>query len=99
MKFIILCSPPLSESGRLQMDLQKVEQLEGKITAELENLKVRIKEMEEELKTFSNLDTLQQTADQKKKVCIYDHHFRHFYKHPVLAFIFTMAIVLHILPL
>ncbi|XP_041475189.1 intraflagellar transport protein 74 homolog [Lytechinus variegatus] len=55
------------ESSRLQMDLQKVEQLEGKITAELESLKVRIKEMEEELKTYSDLDSLQKNADLKKK--------------------------------
>ena len=57
-----------SESARLQMDLQKVEQLEGKITAELDSLKVRIKEMEEELVTYSDLDTLQKNADEKKKV-------------------------------
>ncbi|XP_071478902.1 intraflagellar transport protein 74 homolog [Diadema antillarum] len=55
------------ESARLQMDLQKVEQLEGKITAELENLKIRIKEMDEELKTYSDLDSLQKNADEKKK--------------------------------
>lgn len=55
------------ESGRLQMDLQKVEQLEGKITTELETLKARIREMEEELKTYSDLGTLQKNADDKKK--------------------------------
>ncbi|XP_066567085.1 intraflagellar transport protein 74 homolog [Amia ocellicauda] len=56
-----------SESHRLQQDLQKVEQLESKITAELHNLKEKIQQMSEGLETYSNLDTLKAAGEEKKK--------------------------------
>ncbi|XP_006812262.1 intraflagellar transport protein 74 homolog [Saccoglossus kowalevskii] len=56
-----------TESTRLHMDLQKVEQLETKINAELETLRDKIKQMNEELKTYSDLDSLKKQADDKKK--------------------------------
>lgn len=59
--------PP--ESQKLQMDLQKVEQLEEKIKLELETLTNSIKQMEEELVLYSDLEKLKRESDNKKKVC------------------------------
>nr|XP_046226601.1 intraflagellar transport protein 74 homolog [Scatophagus argus]XP_046226602.1 intraflagellar transport protein 74 homolog [Scatophagus argus] len=56
-----------TESQRLQQDLEKVQQLEGKITGELNSLKERISTMESELHTYRDLDTLRHTAEEKKK--------------------------------
>ena len=56
------------ESQRLQQDLEKVQQLEGKITGELSSLKERVSTMESELTTYRDLDTLRHTAEEKKKV-------------------------------
>ena len=50
------------------MDLQKVEQLESKINTELEKLKGHIAQMETELETYNDLDTLKETAEEKKRV-------------------------------
>ncbi|XP_078353476.1 intraflagellar transport protein 74 homolog [Oculina patagonica] len=55
-----------SEHTRLQMDLEKVEQLETKITSELESLKERIQTMTQELETYSDLDTLREQSEEKK---------------------------------
>ncbi|XP_077410406.1 intraflagellar transport protein 74 homolog isoform X5 [Vanacampus margaritifer] len=55
-----------TESQRLQQDLEKVQQLEGKITGELSTLKENVKQMESELLTYRDLETLRQTADQRK---------------------------------
>lgn len=55
-----------SEHTRLQMDLEKVEQLETKITTELESLKERIQTMTLELETFSDLDALTDQSEEKK---------------------------------
>uniref|UniRef100_A0AAQ5XH83 IF rod domain-containing protein n=1 Tax=Amphiprion ocellaris TaxID=80972 RepID=A0AAQ5XH83_AMPOC len=57
-----------TESQRLQQDLEKVQQLEGKITGELSTLKERVNTMESELLTYRDLDTLRHTAEEKKKV-------------------------------
>uniref|UniRef100_A0A7N8XWW1 Intraflagellar transport 74 n=1 Tax=Mastacembelus armatus TaxID=205130 RepID=A0A7N8XWW1_9TELE len=57
-----------TESQRLQHDLDKVQQLEGKITGELNTLKERVSTMESELHTYRDLDTLRKTAEEKKKV-------------------------------
>ncbi|PIO35142.1 hypothetical protein AB205_0049230 [Aquarana catesbeiana] len=57
-----------TESQRLQQDLQKVEQLETKINSELTSLKDKIQQMSEGLKTYSNLDALRASAEEKKKV-------------------------------
>uniref|UniRef100_A0A3P8SWG9 Intraflagellar transport 74 n=1 Tax=Amphiprion percula TaxID=161767 RepID=A0A3P8SWG9_AMPPE len=56
-----------AESQRLQQDLEKVQQLEGKITGELSTLKERVNTMESELLTYRDLDTLRHTAEEKKK--------------------------------
>uniref|UniRef100_A0A665VM31 Intraflagellar transport 74 n=1 Tax=Echeneis naucrates TaxID=173247 RepID=A0A665VM31_ECHNA len=61
-----------SESQRLQQDLEKVQQLEGKITSELSNLKERVSTMESELHTYRDLDTLRHTAEEKKKVTLHE---------------------------
>lgn len=57
-----------SESQRLQQDLEKVQQLEGKITSELSTLKERISTMEAELLTYRDLDALRRTAEERKLV-------------------------------
>uniref|UniRef100_A0A673ALU0 Intraflagellar transport 74 n=1 Tax=Sphaeramia orbicularis TaxID=375764 RepID=A0A673ALU0_9TELE len=56
-----------TESQRLQQDLEKVQQLEGKITGELSTLKERVSTMESELHTYRDLDTLKRSAEEKKK--------------------------------
>ncbi|XP_035523374.1 intraflagellar transport protein 74 homolog isoform X2 [Morone saxatilis] len=56
-----------TESQRLQQDLEKVQQLEGKITGELSTLKERVSTMESELHTYRDLDTLRHTGEEKKK--------------------------------
>ncbi|MEQ2184102.1 hypothetical protein GOODEAATRI_004491 [Goodea atripinnis] len=56
-----------SESRRLQQDLEKVQQLEGKITEELSTLKEQVSTMESELHTYGDLETLRQTAEDKRK--------------------------------
>ncbi|KAJ7358815.1 Intraflagellar transport protein 74 [Desmophyllum pertusum] len=58
-----------NEHTRLQMDLEKVEQLETKITSELESLKERIETMTQELETYSDLDTLREQSEEKKTLC------------------------------
>ena len=57
-----------SESDKLQIDLQKVHQLESKITSELDVLNNRITTMENELVVYSNLDGLKSDGEAKKKV-------------------------------
>ncbi|OCT97808.1 intraflagellar transport protein 74 homolog [Xenopus laevis] len=54
------------ESQRLQQDLMKVEQLESKINSELSSLKEKIEKMTEDVKTYSNLDALRASAEEKK---------------------------------
>jgi len=54
------------EHGRLQNDLEKVEQLETKITEELNSLKDKISKMTEELEKYSDLNTLKRNAEEKK---------------------------------
>ncbi|XP_071952265.1 intraflagellar transport protein 74 homolog [Antedon mediterranea] len=55
------------ESTRLQVDLEKVEQLEMKIKEEMEQLKLAIDEMQSELDVFSDLETVKKNAEEKKK--------------------------------
>ncbi|CAH1243745.1 intraflagellar transport protein 74 homolog isoform X1 [Branchiostoma lanceolatum] len=55
------------ESQKLQMDLAKVEQLETKITTELESLKQKIQQMHEELSTYEDLDKLKEHHEEKKR--------------------------------
>lgn len=55
------------ESQKLQDDLAKVEQLEAKITGELETLKEKTSKMEEELVIYGDLERLKMEAEAKKK--------------------------------
>ncbi|XP_029004813.1 intraflagellar transport protein 74 homolog isoform X2 [Betta splendens] len=55
-----------AESQRLQQDLEKVQQLEGKITGELSTLTERVGTMESELHTYRDLDALRHSAEEKK---------------------------------
>uniref|UniRef100_A0A672GXY5 Intraflagellar transport 74 n=1 Tax=Salarias fasciatus TaxID=181472 RepID=A0A672GXY5_SALFA len=57
----------LSESRRLQQDLEKVQQLEGKISGELNSLKERVGAMEAELLTYRDLDALRLASEHKKQ--------------------------------
>ncbi|CAF92506.1 unnamed protein product, partial [Tetraodon nigroviridis] len=56
-----------TETERLRQDLEKVQQLEGKIRSELSSLKERIGTMETELSVYGDLDRLRHSADDKKK--------------------------------
>ncbi|XP_027860762.1 intraflagellar transport protein 74 homolog [Xiphophorus couchianus] len=56
-----------TESRRLQQDLEKVQQLEGKIGGELSTLKEQVSTMETELLTYRDLDALRRSADDKRK--------------------------------
>ncbi|GCB85288.1 hypothetical protein scyTo_0025960, partial [Scyliorhinus torazame] len=58
---------PTTESQRLQQDLQKVEQLESKIGAELSSLKEKIQQITDALETYSDLDGLKAAGEEKKK--------------------------------
>uniref|UniRef100_A0A672GBY2 Intraflagellar transport 74 n=1 Tax=Salarias fasciatus TaxID=181472 RepID=A0A672GBY2_SALFA len=56
-----------AESRRLQQDLEKVQQLEGKISGELNSLKERVGAMEAELLTYRDLDALRLASEHKKQ--------------------------------
>ncbi|KAJ0022728.1 hypothetical protein NQD34_014862 [Periophthalmus magnuspinnatus] len=56
-----------TESRRLQQDLEKVQQLEGKISSELEVQRQQLVTMETELKTYRDIDSLKRNAEDKKK--------------------------------
>lgn len=60
------------ESQKLQMDLQKVEQLEAKIKLELETLNNSIAQMEKELVVYSDLEKVKKESDDKKKKLMED---------------------------
>lgn len=57
-----------TESERLQQDLLKVEQLEGKVTAELQTLTDQLKLMTQELNTYRDLEALKAAGEDRKKV-------------------------------
>ncbi|VDD75262.1 unnamed protein product [Mesocestoides corti] len=54
------------ERLRLQRDLQKVDQLEGKISQELQTLKKSITKMEAEIKRFSDLESVREVTEEKR---------------------------------
>lgn len=56
-----------AESDKLQVDLQKVEQLEDKITTELAMLKEKNATMEKDLDVYSDLDKLRDQSEKKRK--------------------------------
>ncbi|KAK3091735.1 hypothetical protein FSP39_022257 [Pinctada imbricata] len=57
-----------AESDKLQQDLQKVEQLEEKINTELVMLKEKIANMERDLVTYSDLSTLKDDSEKKRRL-------------------------------
>ncbi len=64
----VLTQSCISESEKLHQDLQKVEQLEEKITREVDSLRADIQRMETELVVYKDLDRLKDEAEAKKKV-------------------------------
>lgn len=56
------------ESEKLQMDLQKMELLEGKMVDELASLKDKIEQTKTELEVYNNLPALKASGEEKKKV-------------------------------
>ena len=58
----------IPESEKLHQDLVKVEQLESKITQELDMLREKIDKMQEEISVFEDLDTLRNEGETRKKV-------------------------------
>ncbi|XP_058528465.1 intraflagellar transport protein 74 homolog isoform X3 [Ochotona princeps] len=56
-----------SDSQRLQLDLQKMELLESKMTEEQYSLKNKIKQMTTDLETYSDLPALKSSGEEKKK--------------------------------
>lgn len=57
-----------SDSQRLQLDLQKMELLESKMTEEQHSLKSKIKQMTTDLETYNDLPALKSSGEEKKKV-------------------------------
>uniref|UniRef100_A0A8B9CDI2 Intraflagellar transport 74 n=1 Tax=Anser brachyrhynchus TaxID=132585 RepID=A0A8B9CDI2_9AVES len=57
----------ITESQKLQMDLQKMELLEGKMTDELASLKEKIEQTTAELEVYNNLPALKASGEEKKK--------------------------------
>ncbi|KAI0209160.1 intraflagellar transport 74 [Lamellibrachia satsuma] len=55
------------ETAKLHQDLQKVEQLDTKISTELDMLKKKISMMTSELETYSDLEKLRADAEMKKQ--------------------------------
>ncbi|XP_013802147.2 intraflagellar transport protein 74 homolog [Apteryx mantelli] len=56
-----------TESQRLQMDLQKMELLEGKMVDELASLKDKIEQTKKDLEIYNNLPALKAAGEEKKK--------------------------------
>ncbi|XP_059689632.1 intraflagellar transport protein 74 homolog isoform X1 [Gavia stellata] len=57
----------ITESQKLQMDLQKMELLEGKMVDELASLKDKIEQTKMELEVYNNLPALKASGEDKKK--------------------------------
>uniref|UniRef100_A0A8C6ZWD4 Intraflagellar transport 74 n=1 Tax=Nothoprocta perdicaria TaxID=30464 RepID=A0A8C6ZWD4_NOTPE len=55
------------KSQRLQMDLQKMELLEGKMVDELASLKGKIEQTKKDLEIYNNLPALKAAGEEKKK--------------------------------
>ena len=58
----------ISDSQRLQLDLQKMDLLESKMTEEQQSLKNKIKQMITDLETYNDLAALKSSGEEKKKV-------------------------------
>ncbi|NXA01567.1 IFT74 protein, partial [Nesospiza acunhae] len=57
----------ITESQKLQLDLQKMELLEGKMVGELASLKDKIEQTKSELEIYNNLPALKASGEEKKK--------------------------------
>ncbi|XP_069736725.1 intraflagellar transport protein 74 homolog isoform X2 [Phaenicophaeus curvirostris] len=57
----------LTESQKMQMDLQKMDLLEGKMVDELASLKDKIEQTEMELEVYNNLPALKASGEEKKQ--------------------------------
>ncbi|KFP02412.1 Intraflagellar transport protein 74, partial [Calypte anna] len=57
----------VTESQKLQMDLQKMEVLEGKMVDELASLKDKIEQTKMDLEVYNNLPALRASGEEKKK--------------------------------
>ncbi|NWT07675.1 IFT74 protein, partial [Vireo altiloquus] len=57
----------ITESQKLQMDLQKMELLEDKMVGELASLKDKIEQTKAELDIYNNLPALKASGEEKKK--------------------------------
>ncbi|XP_075383356.1 intraflagellar transport protein 74 homolog isoform X2 [Mycteria americana] len=57
----------MDKSQKLQMDLQKMELLEGKMVDELASLKDKIEQTKMELEVYNNLPALKASGEEKKK--------------------------------
>lgn len=57
----------ITERQKLQMDLQKMELLEGKMVGELASLKDKIEQTKAELEIYNNLPALKASGEEKKK--------------------------------
>ncbi|NXX38737.1 IFT74 protein, partial [Tricholaema leucomelas] len=57
----------VTESQKLQMDLQKMELLEGKMVDELASLKEKTEQTKMELEVYNNLPALKASGEEKKK--------------------------------
>ncbi|XP_005493187.2 intraflagellar transport protein 74 homolog isoform X1 [Zonotrichia albicollis] len=57
----------ITESQKLQLDLQKMELLEGKMVGELASLKDKIEQTKAELEIYNNLPALKASGEEKKK--------------------------------
>ncbi|NXR46604.1 IFT74 protein, partial [Hippolais icterina] len=57
----------ITESQKLQMDLQKMELLEGKMVCELASLKDKIEQTKADLEIYNNLPALKASGEEKKK--------------------------------
>ncbi|XP_074788658.1 intraflagellar transport protein 74 homolog [Athene noctua] len=58
----------ITESQKLQMDLQKMDLLEGKMVDELASLKDKIEQTKMELEVYNNLPALKASGEEKKKI-------------------------------
>lgn len=62
-----MCST-ITEDDKLRQDLEKVEQLESKVTKELSELQIKIDQMTKDLVTYSDTDTQRKEAEDLKQV-------------------------------
>ncbi|RWS11765.1 Spc7-like protein [Dinothrombium tinctorium] len=57
----------LDEKRKLELDLNKIEQLESKITTELDSLQKKIKQLETDIETYTDIPKLKEEMESKAK--------------------------------